>query len=166
MYSSFCTAIIMEVIRKTICAANHLSFHLFSVSNVCATEIYVIMFTSGVKHAGSNDSPYISVRLHNGETKHLQLYDRPGDDMLPNKGDLWSININSFGFSNKCIVKKDISEVIIEAGGNDGVNIESIMTMLHGGQIFGEVLTANWHVNRWIDGDGINSRRKYRLTKV
>ena len=125
----------------------------------------MIMFTSGVNHAGSDDSPYISVRLRNGETKHLLLYNRPGNDMLPNKGDLWKVFINSFGFSDNCIVKSDIAEVTIEEGGNDGVNIESIMTVLHGGQMF-QMLTANMHVNCWVDGDSATSRRKYRLTNV
>ena len=134
------------------------------MSAVCATEIYVIMFISGVKHAGSDDSPYISVRV-GYRAKHVKLYDRPGNDMLSNKGDLWKITINSFGFSDRCIVKSDISEVTIEAGGNDGFHIESIMTVLHGGQKF-EVLTANMHVNRWIDGNGSTYQRKFTLTKV
>ena len=125
----------------------------------------MILFTSGVKNAGSDDLPYISVRLRNGKTRHVRLYNRPGNDMLPNKGDLWKVVISSFGFSDNCIVKSDIAEVTIEEGGNDAVNIESIMTVLHGAQKF-EVLTANMHVNRWVDGNSATSRLKYRLTNV
>ena len=107
--------------------------------------------------------------LTTGESKRVRLYNRPGDDMYPNKGDLWKFNIRSFHFSKSCITKEDIRGVTIEQGGNDGWNIESVMTVLHTPswpQQPYEVITANMHVGRWIDGNGRASQRKYALNKV
>ena len=107
--------------------------------------------------------------LTTGESKRVRLPNRPGDDMYPNKGDLWKLDIESFHFSKFCITKEDIRGVTIEQGGNDGWNIESIMTVLHSQtwlQQPYEMITANMHVNRWIDGNGPASQRKYELNMV
>ena len=138
----------------------------FSVSSACATELYVMAFTSGAGDAGSDSSPYLSVHLRDGAHRRVRFYDRRGDDLSPSKGDIWRFGITSFGFSkSKCITKEDIETVTIEAGGNDGWNIDSVMTVLHGGLQF-DVLTANMHVNRWIDGDGDIYHRSYTLQNV
>lgn len=137
-----------------------------SSSGGCATELYVSAFTSGVKNAGSDNSPHLSVKLRTGEEKTLRLYDRPGNDMLSNKGDLWTLKISAFHFkTDSCIRKKDIGEIIVHNGGNDGWNIESILTILHSANTF-EVITANMHVNRWVDGNGSVQQRQYALTNV
>ena len=127
----------------------------------CASYLYVIAFTSNLGHAGSDDSPYIYIVLRSGEAQHLMLYDRPGNDMLENKGDLWRIPIRQFHFREHCISKNSISQVLIKQGGNDGWNIESIMTMLDY-----DILTVDFHINRWIDGNGDLSHRQFALRLV
>ena len=70
----------------------------------CGTELYVMAFTSGVRNAGSDDSPHMTIELTTHEKKDVTLYDRPGDDMYPNKGDLWEFRISLLHFStDKCI---------------------------------------------------------------
>ena len=83
--------------------------------------------------------------------------------MFANKGDMWKIPIKAgFGFRS-CITKCSIRQVNLKEGGSDGWNIESIMTLLYTGKY--EILTANFHVNRWIDkNDG--HQPEYILTKV
>ena len=120
----------------------------------CATYLYVMGFTSNVGHAGSDDDHYVLINLKNGEERHLKLYDRKGNDMLENKGDLWKIPIRQFKFRERCITKSSISRITIEEGGDDGWNIESIITMLDD-----HLLSVDFHVNRWVDG---NSDRRYR----
>ena len=97
-------------------------------------------------------SPYLSVCLRNGTHGCVRFSDRRGDDFSPSKGDIWRFGITSFGFS-KCITKEHIETVTIEAGRNDGWNIESVMTVLDGR------LQFDVHVNRWIDGYGGNYHR-------
>ena len=123
-------------------------------------------FTSNLKHAGSHDSPFLTLILKNGEMKRVRLYDRPGDDMFPNKGDLWTFKIDSFKFKQLCIRKKDIAKVTISQGGKDGWNIESVTTVLRRAQDEFTVVTADMGVKRWIDGDGKPEHRNFDLTIV
>ena len=123
-------------------------------------------FTSNLKNAGSDNSPKLAMELKNGETKTVVLYDRPGDDMLPNKGDLWTLTIDSFGFEQSCIRKKDIAKVTIKPGGSDGWNIESITTVLRRAQDEYTVVTADIGVNRWVDGNDKPEYLSFDLTIV
>ncbi|MCG8623624.1 MAG: hypothetical protein MJE68_16730 [Proteobacteria bacterium] len=87
-------------------------------------------FTSGVDDAGSDTSHIIEVQTI-GQVRNLVLYDRPGDDMQKNKGDLWKINFSDFSFTDGCITIGEISGAsIVENNGNDGWNIDSIVTLV------------------------------------
>ena len=111
-------------------------------------------FTSGLPSAGS-DSTYriqlLSVNQYdNGESTSVQsipFYDRPGDDLLSNKGDLWQFSLSG------CITLSALSSVAIIAAGTDGWNIGSIVTLV--GDSVGriQVLTRNFNANFWIDTD-------------
>ena len=130
----------------------------------CATHLYVMAFTSGLKDAGSDTAH--SVGLYSKEHKYVTLPNNPGNDMTRNKGDLWTIPIEQFGFEEKCIWKDDISNVAIENGGDGGWNIGSIVTMIGEENTTFALLTANMGVNRWVDGDSGSSRYHFFLTKV
>ena len=134
---------------------------LFFFIGGCATDLYVIAFTSDLSSAGSDDSPYVEIVLNNGEVGHIRLYDREGDDYAENKGDLWRIPIRQFNFREGCVSTSGIRQVAIQEGGNDGWNIESIITMLDR-----DLLTVDFHVNRWIDGNGSQSEKEFVLRKA
>ena len=125
-------------------------------------------FTSGPKYAGSDDSPFIEIDLYNHEERRVRFPDNPGDDMVKNKGDLCTIPISHFGFRKKCINRGDIRKVAVMQGGNDGWNIKSIVTMVSttGGKSPYLPLTVDMNINRWIDGDGLDSQRELTLSKV
>ena len=119
-------------------------------------------FTSGVDDAGSDTSHIIQVQTI-GQVRNLVLYDRPGDDMQKNKGDLWKIDFSDFHFTDGCITIDEISGVSIVENGNDGWNIDSIVTLVkddHGGV---EVLTQDLDVFRWIDGNDLPEYRHFDL---
>ena len=80
---------------------------------------------------------------------------------MKNKGDLWKIPISQFHFSEGCISKSKISQVALHEDGDDGWNIESIITMLDE-----DLLTVDFHVNRWVEGDAKFGRREFILRKV
>ena len=86
----------------------------------------------------------------------MDLYNRPGDDYMSNKGDLWELSLSG------CIKIPEIQRVSIVANGNDGWNIESIVTLVSDSSNI-QVLTQNFDVNRWIDGDGDSSHRQFDL---
>ena len=134
--------------------------------DTCAERISILAYTSNSLHAESDDSPYISITLNNGESQRRQFPDNPGDDMARNGGDLWIIPIDDFHFHSKyCIEKQDIGHVAITPGGNDGWKIKSIITKI---QISGHyhLLTANLKVERWVDGNGPREERYFPLTIV
>ena len=132
----------------------------------CATELYLMAFTSTLAYAGTDDLPSLFVKLA-GEEKSLAFYNHVGvDDLTKGKGDLWKFQIANFNFiTDTCITKSDITGVTIHNGGDNGWNIESVVTVLHGGLSF-DLLTANMDVNRWIDGNDLPSELKYDLTLV
>lgn len=134
-------------------------FHLL---DTCLTLLYIIAFTSGVSGGVSDTSHGVQLQS-NGYVRTASLYNRPGDDFYPNKGDLWSINFSSFGFSDSCITIPEIQRVSIVESGNDAWNIESIVTLVRGSSNL-QVLTQDFSVNRWIDGDGDVSHRRFNLS--
>ena len=121
-------------------------------------------FTSGLPNAQSDHSPYLQISLKNNEEGTVIFPDNPGDDMVQNKGDLWEINMSSFGFSMTCVTQRDIHSVTIKQGGNDGWIIKSVATMVQSESKF-QILTADMNVNRLIDGNDQSFYRSYTLTK-
>ena len=89
----------------------------------CLSDLYVMAFTSGLASANS-DSTYQIQLQYGGSTRIFAFYDRPGDDLQSNKGDLWH-----FGLSG-CITLSTISQVSIIADGTDGWNIGSVVTLV------------------------------------
>ena len=122
-------------------------------------------FTSHHAHAGSDAGHAVEIRANN-HVRHIRLYDRPGDDMLSHKGDLWKINIADFHFSDPCITINEIQNVYIVERSNDGWNIESIATFVRDSNGGVQVLTQDLDVFRWIDGDGHHTHTRFELTKV
>ena len=114
-------------------------------------------FTSDLSGASSDTSHSIQLQ-YNGAVKTMALYDRPGDDYMSNKGDLWELGLSGW----QCIKIRDLQRVSIIANGNDGWNIESIVTLVSDSSNI-QVLTQNFDVDRWIDGDGPSSHRQFDL---
>ena len=120
-------------------------------------------FTSGVSNAGSDNHHTVEIQA-SGEVRNLRMYDRPGNDMLSHKGDLWKINFSDFHFADSCIRIPEIRRVSIIERNNDGWNIDSIVTLVKDTSGGIEVLTQNLDVYRWIDGNTHHSHRRFELT--
>ena len=127
--------------------------------------LYVLAFTSGIARADSDSTHRIQLISH-GVARDIPQYNRPGDDMQNNKGDLWVYPLTEFGFSTNCMQFTDIQGAAILAGGNDGWNIESIATIVGDGKNRYGLLTADFNVNRWIDGDESSSQKHFTLTRL
>ena len=120
-------------------------------------------FTSNILHAGSDQSHGVELQVRS-TVRQLRLYDRPGDDMSPHKGDLWELNIADFHFLDPCISIRKIRGVSIVERSNDGWNIASIATFVKDSHDQVQVLTQDIGVNRWIDGNSLRRYRRFELT--
>lgn len=123
-------------------------------------------FTSGLPYSESNGPGHTVEVQASGEVRNLRLYDRPGDDMLPHKGDLWKMNVSDFHFTDQCITLGEIHKVSIIESSFDGWNIDSIVTLVKDSSSGIQVLTQDLDVNRWIDGNGHHSHRRFELTSA
>ena len=90
----------------------------------------------------------------NGEVRHLPLYDLPGTEAQPNRGDLWKFPMTRFHFTNSCITIGEISRVYIVERSDDDWIIDSIVTMAKDADGGVQILTQNLDVYRLVDGDG------------
>ena len=124
-------------------------------------------FTDNVLGAGSDDQHSVEVEISQGEQQRLGLPDRPGDDYLEDKGDLWTIDISDFSFSDTCVTIEEIRRVSIVARDNDNWIIESIMTYVVYSNRVSQALTTDFHVHRRIDITSADiSDRRFDLTFV
>ena len=130
---------------------------------MCYRELYVLAFTSGKNHAGSDDDAYLQITHKNGIVKHVQLYNRKGDDYSKNKGDLWKIKLSAFNFKDTCISRHDIKKLSLLHGGNDGWNIDSIVTFLKVRSNY-YLLSRDFNIFRWLDGNRSIRSRHFDLT--
>ena len=111
-------------------------------------------FISGLPDAGSDIVHNIQLQYF-GHVQTMTLYDRPGNDFLSNKGDLWDFSLRLSGY----ITLSAIQRVSIVAGGSDGWNIESIITLVRDSEGRIQVLTRDFDVDRWIDDDNSRNQR-------
>ena len=129
-------------------------------------------FTSGYTYAESDDSPLLCIFLTNGEMREVLFPDLPSDEFTQNKGDLYTFSIQSFGFSNYwCTKRGEISRVVIRNGGTNAWNVESVVTMVENNAPSGRIgeyflVTADFHINSWIDGYGEPHHEQIDLTMV
>ena len=133
-------------------------------STVCLKYLYILAFTSGKKNAGSDDAHKIEVKAA-GQTRVLKLPNQKGNDYLKNKGDLWKLTFDDDFHFDECVTLDNLEHIAIVAGGNDGWNIDSIVTYVGTAESRFMDLTANFNVFRWIDGDSTSSAKRFKLTK-
>ena len=131
-------------------------------ADACITKLYIMAFTSGLRYAGADRVHAVQIHARR-YVRTVRLYDRPGNDYYPHKGDLWKINFAAFHFPY-CIKIGDIRRISIVAASTDGWNIDSIVTIVGAGRYY-QVMTLNLNVNRWIDGNGPPYQRRYDLTR-
>ena len=140
---------------------NFLHAKIFPHAGSCLETLYVIAFTSGHSHGWTISRHRIWLQYGESREQLLTLYDRPGVDFESNKGDLWTFSLSPYD----CITLSSIQFVAVVANGNDGWNIESIVTLVSESAVNRiQVLTQNFGVFYWIDSDGDPFDRHFDLT--
>ena len=119
-------------------------------------------FTSGIHNAGSKDSVRhaVVIELTGAVNKLSLLPNLPEDDYEKNKGDLWKLSFKDDFLLDDCVTKNDIKSIFIMENGNDGWNIETIVTFIKRGNDY-ELATCDFDVNAWIDGNHEDVTRRF-----
>lgn len=117
-------------------------------------------FTSDVGLSGSG-SPHLLEVQASGQTEHVEL----AGSKNGNSGNMWEFTYSDFGFP-RCLYKNKIKRVSLVENGNDGWNIGSIVILLDDAKNNTMVLTKDFHINRWIDGDELPEYKHFDLTLV
>ena len=131
----------------------------------CINFLYVVAYTTGIKHAGADSSHRIELRAK-GVTKVKVLPNLPGDDFSPSKGDLWTLSIKDYFGLYGCITKDDIQGIALLSGSNDGWHIDSVVTYVAVNQRMWELSSVDLDANRWIDGDSSHTYKRFNLNLV
>lgn len=133
-------------------------------------SIYLFAHTSSDhQHAGSDDTHYVNIELDSGGIYYAELYDDPNTDQFEKgKSDLWILSIHNdhHGFSvpHGCIKFSDIDQISIEAGGEDGWKIDSVVTVGYSEYGQKRMLSSDLSNPHWIQTDGTASQYEWYLT--
>lgn len=117
--------------------------------------MYVMAVSSRISKAASDGNFYIRIYLSNSQMKQATLSD-------PGGGKLWTLNNI---FSGSCTTINQIQRVLILEDSNDGWNIGSVVTIVKDALGLYQILTRDFGINHWLDGNsGDSERRSVQLT--
>ena len=99
-----------------------------------------------------------------GKESSRKLPDLPKGKFEQGLGDLWKLDIKDFFGFNTCITLDDIECISIEAAGDDGWIIGSMVTFAVTDDGCQEQISGDYNVNLWIDGDRGTDSLEYKLS--
>ena len=121
-------------------------------------------YTADLEHAEAHDGHHKIRLCAKGLNSTINFPDLPEDDFSRNKGDLWKLDLEAdFGFTG-CITVDDIERISILHGSNDGWNIESIVTFAVVDKRSWELISSDFNIFQWIDGDFGEDRKEFTLS--
>lgn len=139
-------------------------FVIVLLLGACITTLYVMGFSSNHVGANAPETAHMIEMKINGNVRKGRLPNLPGDDFQRAKGDLWKLNVASFGFTDTCIRKSEIEQIALEQGSNDGWHIDSIVTFVGTANGQTELATMDINTFQWIDGNGATDAKRFVLT--
>ena len=92
------------------------------------------------------------------------LPDLPEGNFEQGMGDLWKLSIKDFFNFDTCITLSDIESISIVAASDDGWNIASIVTYAVVDAECWQLISADYDVNQWVDGDGLDEHEEFVLS--
>lgn len=140
--------------------------HTFSPPHAgqkCNLQLYVMAYTGGSINALTKHPPFIELTV-GGKVGLVQLQIVTGLEFALNKGDMWTIDLTDFGFTDKCIRKRDVDRIAVVEGGTDGWLIDTIVTFLLDEDGSFSLLSSDIDVDVWIDGNSGEERKRFDLT--
>lgn len=120
-------------------------------------------YTSGSHNSQSNTRHNITLLAKGIESIQI-LPDLPNGNFEKELADQWKLDMQSFFDFNTCITPDDIEGISIKANSNDAWNIGSIVTFAVSDNDCFEQISADYNIDQWIDGNGANDSKGYKLS--
>lgn len=129
----------------------------------CINYLYVWAFTSDIRNSQSKTNHNITL-MAKGLKSTQRLPKLPKGQFEQEVGDLWKLNIKTDFKFTTCITLFDIQSISIVPDSNDAWNIGSIATFAVVNSDCWELISADYSVNQWVDGDGAAQNREFVLS--
>ena len=123
----------------------------------------MIAITGDTQNSFTRHPPFLEMTI-GVETGSVQLQPVNGDEFERGRGAVWTFNTADFGFTDRCIEVDDVDGLAVLEGGTDGWNIATIVTQVLDDDGDFSVLSSDIGVDRWIDGNGGEERKRFDLT--
>ena len=119
--------------------------------------------TSDVYNSQSKTDHNITV-MAKGIASTIRLPDLPNGNFEKGVGDLWKLDIKTDFKFTTCITLCDIQSISIIPDSNDAWNIGSIFTFAAVDGDCWEMVSADYNIDQWVDGDGAAENRGFALS--
>ena len=120
-------------------------------------------YTSDLHNSQSTTQHQIRLQAKGiGSTQILP--DLPNGNFEQETADQWKLGIKDFFHFNSCITLNDIESITIIQGSNDGWNIGSIATFAVTDSECWELISSDYSINQWVDGDGFEQHKEFVLS--
>ena len=120
-------------------------------------------YTSNIRNSQSNTRHNVTV-LAKGLESMQTLPDLPNGNFEKELADQWKLDMQTFFDFNTCITLDDIEGISIKANSDDAWNIGSIVTFAANKNDCWEQISADYNIDQWIDGNGANDSKGYKLS--
>ena len=113
--------------------------------------------------AGTDGEHLLEIRA-NGEARSIEICGK-GKKCNAGEVDYFTLDIERFGFSSRCIRKEDFEGAKLKEKSIDGWNVAAVFLFADTCETH-ELLTADPNFNKLIDGNGAADHREQSLTLV
>ena len=120
-------------------------------------------YTSDVRNSQSNTRHNITILAKGLESIQI-LPDLPKGNFETEVADQWKLDMQNFFDFKTCITLDDIEGISIKANSDDAWNIGSIVTFAVSDNDCNEQISADYSIDQWIDGNGANDSKEYKLS--
>ena len=136
---------------------------LLTTTGSCIRFLRILAYTSNIRDSQTRADVSHKIELTvDGLAKTAIFTNFPGQS----RGNLWILSLaDDFGFSG-CICKKDVQGIALLEDDDDGWNIDSIVTYVSSNKYDWQQSSVDLDVNRWIDGDSLEARKRFDLSLV
>ena len=129
----------------------------------CINYLYISALTSDLSNSQSNTDHNVTL-LAKGVESTIKLPDLPKGKFQQGEGDLWKLSIEADFNIATCVSLDDIQSISIVAASDDGWNIGSITTFAVVSSDCKKLISADYDVNQWVDGNGADEHLKFVLS--
>ena len=129
----------------------------------CINYLYISALTSNLPNSQSKTDHNVTL-LAKGVESTIKLPDLPKGKFQQGEGDLWKLSIEADFSITTCITLDDIQSISLVAASDDGWNVGSITTFAVVSSDCKKLISADYDVNQWVDGNGADGHVEFVLS--